>query len=83
MKRGILTFTNKELQQLHLYLSMTGSQHVQLLAKLAVSTQDEGDAVNTVELSAEEVETLLDCLPLPTQDKTAVSDILRTKLLQF
>lgn len=83
MKRGILTFTNQELQQLHLYLSMTGSQHVQLLAKLTVSTHKENDEMITVELSAEEVETLLDCLPLPTQDKTAMSDSLRTKLLQF
>lgn len=81
MQRGMLTFTQEELQFVTHQLAETSQDVTLLKPKLADAAESNGQV--DLLLSEEEAETLLDTLPTPAEAETAIVKKLRTKFQTF
>ncbi len=78
MRRGFLQFTPSELNLLSDFLL----QNSPLSQKLQTNNLDSKESI-PVELSSEEVETLLDSLPIPSSAENPELKFTRSKLSEF
>lgn len=82
MKRGVIIFTNKELGAISQSLSIQNCADEILLGRLKPESDDETQEV-TIELSENDAETVLDCLPIPSTDTSIALTSSRIKLQNF
>jgi len=82
MQRGILSLTKQE-SKVAIELSNISTQDLATLAsklELALSSSED---ISTIEVNREEVEALLDAMPIPSETENPVYKLLRNKLSMF
>lgn len=84
MERGIVSLNNLELEALHSLAVSQGCQKEDLLAKLQpVSGVTDQLQEHVVQISEDEAEIVLDCMPLPSPDSNPNVTSARIKIQQF
>lgn len=84
MERGIISLTNQELASLQSLAVQQGCEKQDLLDKLTpVAGVTDSNQEHTVQISEDEAEMLLDCMPVPSDgiDPNIISS--RMKIQQF
>lgn len=82
MKRGVITFTNKELYEISQSLSFQNCADDVILGRFKPESDDESKEV-TIEVSENDAETVLDFLPIPATNTSIALTSSRTKLQNF
>lgn len=82
MYRGIIQLSPSEQAAALLHLPQT-DENQSLRQKLQVSPSQSGTNTQPIEVSLEQVETILDALPAPAPDSTTDLNSLRLKLSEF
>jgi len=83
MKRGIVILTNLELTALSNLARQNNCTQLDLLQKIKPVANQSAHYEQTVQFNAEEVETLLDYMPLPGSTANNSLESSRTRLQQF
>ncbi len=84
MERGIVSLNNFELEALHSMAIQQGCQKEDLIVKLqpVVGVSDQLQE-HAVQISEDEAEIMLDCMPMPTGDTDPNLSAARIKIQQF
>ncbi|NCN87556.1 MAG: hypothetical protein GW941_01525 [Candidatus Pacebacteria bacterium] len=82
MQRGILYLTKNE-AQVSYHLLKSSTQDVSGFTQRLELVINGSEELSTVEVSREDVETLLDVLPIPNQSEDPIYKVLRNKLSMF
>ncbi len=83
MRRKPFIFTCDELKTLHSLLTQHECTNTELIKKFELSETELERTLYKVLLSYDEVETLLDCLPIPISHESTVLTAIRDRLTSF
>ena len=83
MKRGIVKLNNQELVALNHLLNIQDDAKPSLLQKLQPVTDVSNEKEHKVQISEEDAELLLDCMPIPGKETDLSIKTARMKIQQF